>query len=153
MPKSINISARALPLVNACRALYASIDALDHTAATRVSLSRNDLRALNLLEHGPVRAGQIADALALTSGAVSTLIDRIESRGLASRIADPSDRRAILVAPTPKLFEEVGKIYLHVARRLAELAERYSDEELEQSLKLIGEITAAYDAASDSEAR
>ncbi|MEO1171851.1 MAG: MarR family transcriptional regulator [Myxococcota bacterium] len=128
----------------ACRDLYAAIDALDQEAADAAGITRNDLRALNLLEGGAIRAGEIADALSLTSGAVSTLIDRLEQRGLARRTPDPTDRRAVLVEPTPRLFEDVGTVYVRVAKRVALLATEYSDRKLDQAIKILNEVSSAY---------
>ncbi|MEL7371075.1 MAG: MarR family transcriptional regulator [Myxococcota bacterium] len=134
-------------LVGACRKLYAVIDRLDQAAANKVGVSRNDLRALNELEHGPVRAGHFSETLGLTTGAVSSLIDRLERLGLAERIPDPSDRRAILVAPKEKLFLELAPLYRGVADRLSSLAKQYNRDEVEASLKYLQDIIAAYEGA------
>jgi len=139
----------AVALVGACRELYTAIDQLDQRAAERVGVSRNDLRALNLLEHGPKRAGHLADALSLTTGAVSTLIDRLERRGLASRVPDPTDRRAVLVAPTDRLFAELGPLYRQVAEHLARVAASYDDAELASALRHLRHVVAAYVSAAE----
>ena len=56
---------------------------------------------LNALEHGPKKPRDLALALGLTTGAVTSLIDRLERRGLVLRSPDPDDRRGVLVVPTP----------------------------------------------------
>jgi len=134
-------------LIATCRELYQAIDRLDQQAADRVGVSRNDLRALNLLEGGPRRAGHLAEVLGLTTGAVSTLIDRLEKRGLASRTRDPADRRAVLVSPTPRLFSELGPLYRQVAVRLAGVAESYDDDELDATLRHLRVVIDAYSGA------
>lgn len=53
-----------------------------------------------LLNRGPSRVNAISDRVMLTSGSMSTAIDRLEARGLAQRISDPSDGRARLVELT-----------------------------------------------------
>ncbi|MEN0066761.1 MAG: MarR family transcriptional regulator [Myxococcota bacterium] len=136
-------------LISTCRELYEAIDRLDQRAADRVGVSRNDLRALNLLERGPQRAGELAAQLGLTSGAMTTLIDRLEKTGLATRTRDPADRRVVLVAPTDRLFKEVGGLYRQVAGHLTSLAERYTAQELEVALRHLREIIAAYESATD----
>lgn len=138
-------------LVGACRELYAAIDRLDHEAASTAGVPRSDLRALNLLEKGPVRAGDLAEALGLTTGAVTTLIDRLERRGLATRERDPSDRRVVLVHPTPVMFQKLAPLYRRVAARLEQLADSYSDEELEAALEHLSHIVGAYTAAAQHE--
>ncbi|MEM6955855.1 MAG: MarR family transcriptional regulator [Myxococcota bacterium] len=135
-------------LIASCRALYAAIDRLDHVVAKAVGLSRNDLRALNLLEHGPVRAGEVASSLELTTGAVSSLIDRLENRSLVTRVRDPSDRRVVLIAPTKKLFQTVGPVYRRVAEELLEMAERYGDRKTKSAIRVLGDVAVAYDTAT-----
>ncbi|MEN0063969.1 MAG: MarR family transcriptional regulator [Myxococcota bacterium] len=141
-------SSGALALIAICRELYAVIDRLDQQAADQVGVSRNDLRALNVLENGPCRAGVLADTLGLTTGSISTLVDRLEKRGLVVRDRDPQDRRAVLIAPTDRLFDELGPLYRQVAVHLANVAEEYSDEELDSALGHLRDVVAAYRSAT-----
>lgn len=48
-----------------------------------------------------LRVGDLSQALRVTVGGASKLIDRIEAAGLLARRPDPHDRRAALVALTP----------------------------------------------------
>lgn len=105
-------------VVLACRRLYAALEAFDAHACDMISISRNDLRCLNLLETGPVPAGRIAASLGLSTGSVTALIDRLERKGLVVRQQDPSDRRSVNVAATPKVYETIGKLYASYAERL-----------------------------------
>ena len=134
-------------LILACRALYAAMDRLDHAAATIVGVSRNDLRALNLLEHGPVSPRTLRRELSLTSGSVTTLIDRLERKGLARRTRDPSDRRGVLVEPTPKVFEKLAPLYSGFAQRLQETADEYGPDELADAARHIRDVCAACENA------
>ena len=45
-------------------------------------------------------AGQLAEHMGLSSGAMTNRLDRMEAAGLIRRLPDPNDRRAILVEPT-----------------------------------------------------
>jgi DNA-binding MarR family transcriptional regulator len=47
-------------------------------------------------------ATELADASRLTSGAMTNRIDRLETQGLVRRVADPQDRRRVLVQLTGK---------------------------------------------------
>src|SRR2546430_4478608 len=55
-----------------------------------------------LLHKGPMLVNEIGRRIELTSGSVTTAIDRLEARGLVERSADAGDRRANTVAPTPR---------------------------------------------------
>ncbi len=45
-------------------------------------------------------AGELREAMMITSGAMTTRIDRLEGRGLVRRVAEPADRRVVLVTLT-----------------------------------------------------
>ena len=135
-------------LVAACRRLYASIDRLDTKAANTVGVSRNDLRCLNMLAEAPVKPSQIAAELGLTTGSVTTLLDRLEKANLATRERDPDDRRGIIVHPTHYLFETLGPIYSRVAKEIARIAAEYSAEERKAAVKHLNDASSAYEVVT-----
>lgn len=51
-------------------------------------------------EHDRIKMSPLADALGLSMGAASTLIDRLVTRGFVERETDPADRRAVFVRLT-----------------------------------------------------
>ncbi len=134
-------------IVKACRALYAAIDRLDHEAAKKAGVSRSELRCLNLLEHGPCRPGDIARALDLTTGSVTTMLDRLEQKGLVQRSQSQSDRRSILISATPEVFRQLGPLYRAVARSLVAKVETYPDEEQTMAVRHLNDVTSACLAA------
>src|SRR5437016_1170353 len=63
----------------------------------------SDFAVLEMLLHkGPQPVNEIGHRIELTSGAITTAVDRLESRGLVAREAHPSDRRARIVRLTPQ---------------------------------------------------
>ena len=67
-------------------------------------LDRRTHRVLARLRYqGPpyrLSAGQLAEGLGLSSGAMTNRLDRLEEAGLVRRLPDPDDRRGVLVEPT-----------------------------------------------------
>ena len=62
----------------------------------------SDFGVLEVLLHkGPQSVGEIGRRVELTSGSITTAIDRLEQRGLVARAAHASDRRARVVHLTP----------------------------------------------------
>ncbi|MDG4810369.1 MarR family winged helix-turn-helix transcriptional regulator [Micromonospora sp. WMMD1120] len=58
-------------------------------------------RALGVLaRHGEVRPGTLAEHLRIAPRSATEVIDDLQTRGLVERRADPTDRRATLVALT-----------------------------------------------------
>ncbi|WP_291132391.1 MarR family transcriptional regulator [Erythrobacter sp.] len=123
-------------LSDAMRSLQGAIDRFDVEAAQRLGLGRNDWRALRLLVEGgaqPPRA--IGHALGLTSGSVTTLIDRLEARGLVRRANDPADRRALTVHALPPARRAVGEAYAPLAAITDRIAQRLGQGRSEAAAK------------------
>jgi len=73
-------------------------DRMRAALARRAGISQTDLDALEHLEAaGPLTQRQLGDRLALTSGAVTMLADRLERAGLVRRRPHPADRRFVLL--------------------------------------------------------
>ena len=64
-----------------------------------------------LLHKGPQPVNEIGRRVELTSGAITTAVDRLESRGLVTREAHPSDRRARIVRLTRAGEREAARIF------------------------------------------
>jgi DNA-binding MarR family transcriptional regulator len=87
-------------------------DRLDEAVAGQFSLNRTDLRCLGILyRRGRVTAGELADESGLTPGAITTVLDRLERGGYANRVADPADRRRVLVVSTVATREIGARVY------------------------------------------
>src|SRR3989442_747850 len=72
----------------------------------------SDFAVLEMLLHkGPQPVNAIGRRVELTSGAITTAVDRLESRGLVAREAHPSDRRARIVRLTAAGEEQAAKIF------------------------------------------
>src|SRR6266850_2573450 len=88
--------ARIASLGTALQAYQRSTDAFDDQVARLLKLNRTDLRCLDWLFDGPKTAGQLSEAIGLSSAATTTLLDRLEQRGLIQRVRDAADRRKVL---------------------------------------------------------
>jgi len=116
------------PLLDACRRLAAAMDAFDEAIARRLGIGRSDLRALNLLEFGPLPAKALAEQLGLTRPAVTALVDRLEQARHVRRTPDPDDRRSRLVELRPAVWRTLATVYRPLGEQVARL-----DNDLEPS--------------------
>jgi len=92
--------------------LRQAADRLDEAVAAQFGLNRTDLRCLGILyRRGRVTAGELADESGLTPGAITTVLDRMERGGYANRVADPGDRRRVLVVSTAATREVGARVY------------------------------------------
>ena len=88
---------------------------LERLATRSIELSEvglSDFAVMEMLLHkGPQPVNAIGRRVELTSGAITTAVDRLESRGLVTREAHPSDRRARIVRLTAAGKEQAAKIF------------------------------------------
>jgi len=104
-----------------------------------------------LLHKGPQPVNEIGRRIDLTSGAITTAVDRLESRGLVTREAHPSDRRARIVRLTARGEEQAAKVFAghKVAMdRAADGLSRAERETLIQLLKKLGTSAGDHAAAA-----
>jgi DNA-binding MarR family transcriptional regulator len=102
----------------------------DELVGERLGLSSSELQCLSVVHDGPKPAGVIARAIGLTPAAVTSLVDRLETRGLVARTRDPADRRKVMVEMTPEAREISARYYGPLARDGHERLLTFSDEEL-----------------------
>src|SRR5262245_42849007 len=77
----------------------------------RLDLSMAQLCGLLVLQHvGAARVGALASALHMSANATTAVIDRLEAAGLATRLPDPKDRRAVLVHASELGTRMVGEL-------------------------------------------
>jgi DNA-binding MarR family transcriptional regulator len=106
--------------------------AFDNLAAELLGLNRTDLHCINIIENsGGLTAGELAAEAALTTGAVTGVIDRLERAGYARRVSDQADRRRVKLEVTPKFYARADKIWGPLATGwAAHLSERFTAAEL-----------------------
>jgi DNA-binding MarR family transcriptional regulator len=111
----------------------------NHAVAAYAGLHETDQECIDLLDWaGPLTAGEVGTHLGLTSGAVTGLIDRLESGGWVRRERDPADRRRVIVhlAPTNPRGDELWRLY----QPLAEAVEAYRDRLDDRELRIVVEF-------------
>jgi DNA-binding MarR family transcriptional regulator len=102
---------------------------LDEAAAEYLGINLTDARAIDVIDqHGRITAGELARELRLSTGAITTLVDRLERAGYARRVRDEEDRRRVLIEVTPIVHELSAKVYGTPEEALANAA-HFSDEE------------------------
>jgi DNA-binding MarR family transcriptional regulator len=99
--------------------------------ASLLDLHTTDYKVLGILERlGPLSAGEIARRSGLAAASVTNLIDRLERKGFVQRVADPADRRRVMVEAVSDRLTNARSLFASTRRSLAQLLDRYSDREL-----------------------
>lgn len=114
------------------RRYLASLVLFHLAAADAVGLAGSDYQAVSILDlDGPLTSGQLARRLGLSTGATTRLIDRLEAAGHVRRVADPGDRRRVLVAHSGSVPPELTRILATVREPIGELIGSFSAEQRE----------------------
>lgn len=97
----------------------AAVADFDRELARLLGVNSTDLRCLEMLleEESEAAPSLLGERLGLTSGSVTTMLDRLEAQGYLIRSAHPTDRRKTVIRASPE-----------VAARARELVDPVVDE-------------------------
>jgi DNA-binding MarR family transcriptional regulator len=102
------------------------------TIAQRFGLHTTDLECLDLIYmRGTASAGELAKATGLSTGATTTLIDRLERAGYVERVHDRADRRRVNVRIRAEAAAPIKAVYEPMEAQMFELWSRYTPQQLE----------------------
>jgi DNA-binding MarR family transcriptional regulator len=124
----------------ATKTLSAQNLVISQAIAEQLSINPSDLECLNLAraaQDSGVTAGDLAAATGLTSGAITGVIDRLERAGLVRRDRDASDRRKVIVRPTPCVEKTLPQLFEPLHRSMTAMWTSYSDSQLELILDFL----------------
>lgn len=126
MPTSRDLSFKSTSATHVWLVLWKAARAVEQNAIRSVSglgLGLSDFAVLEMLLHkGPQPINVIGKKILLTSGSITTAIDRLESRKLVHRTPHPEDQRARLVELTA------------TGRRLIQCAFRQHELDMEETM-------------------
>jgi DNA-binding MarR family transcriptional regulator len=136
-------------LLTALRRFGLENDRLDAIVARHIGAAPAEFRAMDHLHAaGGLTPGQLCDRLALTSGAITGLIDRLVSHGWVERAPHATDRRSVVIRPASR-SGEAPKLYAAYGKRLADAAAHLSDEERRACRSFLEDASAAARATAE----
>jgi len=105
-------------------------------------LGDSDFRVLEVLLHkGPLPVNTIGPIVDLTPGSISTAVERLVAKGLATRVESTEDRRVRIVALTSRGRDLIVTAFRKHAGQMKKVFSELSPEELrgfELALKKVG---------------
>lgn len=106
---------------------------------------------------GPIRMSELAVRLGTAVSTTSGVVDRLVQLDMLERLDDPSDRRQVLVQPTPEARQRLDRINELGRGRLRELLAslREADElaTVERAIKILTDAAARSPRPTDTEER
>jgi MarR family 2-MHQ and catechol resistance regulon transcriptional repressor len=120
-----------------------AVEAYAEISVSQLAICGSDFAVLEALLHkGPLPVNEIGRKILLTSGSITTAVDRLEGKGLVERRAHGTDRRARVVHLTKGGRKMIAKAYADHAADMERLASaaltRKERETLIRLLKQIG---------------
>ncbi|WP_126426935.1 MarR family winged helix-turn-helix transcriptional regulator [Brevibacillus marinus] len=99
--------------------------------ASSLGLNITDHKCLDLvLGMGKATAGQLAELTGLTTGAITSVINRLEKAGYVRRVKDPKDLRMVIVEPVYAHLQPIKDAFAPLLEAMTSLYSRYSPAEL-----------------------
>ncbi|MHA7304226.1 MarR family winged helix-turn-helix transcriptional regulator [Arthrobacter sp. TMN-49] len=117
-----DLYAEVKDLDQAMRRLDISNGRLRSRLATKLGISVPELNAMAYVgTNGDVTPKQLAGEVGITTGSVTSMIDRLEKTGFMVRRPNPLDRRSLLLGLTPAGDHALGWVsdYFHMAVALS----------------------------------
>ena len=112
-----------------------------HRSIAAHDLGFSDFTILEALLHkGPMLVNEIGRRIELTSGSITTAVDRLEARGLVERSADADDRRARQVSLTRSGRALITRIFDRHSSVLDAAADGLSRAERERLIALLKKL-------------
>ncbi len=114
------------------RALDGELDLMDQAIADRLGMNRTDAQCMDLISRfGPMTAGELADRVGLTAGAITAVLDRLERGHWIRRVHDTVDRRRVMISGGQAQHDKMAPIFARLRRSTREVLARYSEEQLD----------------------
>src|SRR6188508_1484869 len=150
-PESRNREDAIAAVLSATSDLAAARLAHGERVAQQLGLAPTDVDVVRRLAiEGSMTVGRIGEVTGLTTGATTRLVDRLEQAGFVRRVADPADRRRVVVEPAGDRATAVAAAFAP-----AELAARTALELLDDPTLLtlatyLDAAAAGYDSDGQS---
>lgn len=124
---------------------YEKLSSWEHSVVRGADLTLPQVHAIEILgAGGAMPMKELAARTGVTTGTLTVLVDRLESRGFVERRPNETDRRSILVGLTPageRAFDEHDRLH----RRLsADLAAALDESELAVVLAALAKMNQAF---------
>jgi DNA-binding MarR family transcriptional regulator len=125
-------------LIEVNRAYQSAVEKMDEAFCGLLGVNRTDGRCLDVIDQRPgLTAGELAAAVGLSPGAVTTALDRLEQRGLVRRTRDSEDRRRVMVEMTEDAKRVAWEAYGPLAEMGAPFIEEMSDKDLATLIRFL----------------
>jgi MarR family 2-MHQ and catechol resistance regulon transcriptional repressor len=128
-----------------------SIESYALASIASLGMSLTDFAVLEVLLHkGPLPVNTIGKKVLLTSGAITTAVDRLEEKGLVERLDSPSDRRVRIVSLTKEGTRQIKVAFAEHQKHLDLAVSPLTKDEQRQLVELLKKLGQGADSLNIS---
>jgi len=128
-----------------------AMEAVAQSSIGSLGLCLSDFAVLEALLHkGPLPVNEIGRKVMLTSGSITTAVDRLARRGLAIRREDEQDRRTRVVHLTPRGGALIRKLFAQHARDIERVTACLTPGEAASAARALRKLGLAAEAATET---
>lgn len=118
-----------------------AVERIDLQSIADTGLCASDFAIMEALLHkGPLQIGQIGEKVLLTSGSMTTAVNRLERNGYVKRTQKIEDARCSEVALTRKGRKIIEPAYSKHGKNLEKVAEGLTPEERSELVRLLKKL-------------
>ncbi|MBX9947981.1 MAG: MarR family transcriptional regulator [Candidatus Obscuribacterales bacterium] len=118
-----------------------SIESHAMASIASLGMTLTDFAVLEVLLHkGPLPVNTIGKKVLLTSGSITTAVDRLEEKGLVERLDSPSDRRVRIVSLTKEGARQIKVAFAEHQKHLETAVSPLTKDEQRQLVELLKKL-------------
>ena len=120
-------------------------DAFEVHMGRSLTVNPTDLKAMeHLIMDGPLSPTQLATRLGISTAAATVVIDRLTSVGHVSRTAHPTDRRGIVVVPSPASVAQAMGVLMPMVMGIDRVIQEFDDSEQDVIAHYLRRVVEVY---------
>ena len=120
---------------------HKAVEAVDRTSIGATGLGLSDFAVLEVLLHkGPLPVNVIGEKVLLTSGSITTAVDRLERKKLVKRRQDNIDARVCRVHLTPKGKKLIETAFADHEKSLENIVKPLTAPERSELIRLLKKL-------------
>jgi DNA-binding MarR family transcriptional regulator len=136
---------RVHPATMLLREVIDSSETYSKLVGSKLDVNETDFAAMEeLIENGPMTAGDLAKAVGISPGSATVMIDRLVAVGHVTREPNPNDRRGIVVVPNPKSVVAAWKHISPLIEASEEALKEFSENEKQAIEKYLVAMLEVY---------
>lgn len=123
---------------------------LRNAVSRKLGLNITDMECLSLLRiRGLSSPTELAKYTGMTTGAATTMLDRLEKAGFITRKPNPHDRRGVIIEFNAQSTQKMSDVFAGAQTDQKSIIESYSESELQVIIHFLDHITHSVSAQAD----